>query len=182
MDRSLSKFWEMVKDREVWGAAVHGVTKNWTRLSDLTTTTIYTWPDMAWSTLNLSIIFSFLVYHDPPKSLLEPFSPAAWLFNHYDTSMKNHYRWVFIQFLNYNTLFFPLSVQSLSRVRLFATPWTAACQASLSTTNSQSLPKLMSIESVMPSNHLILCRPLLLLPSIFPNTRVFSNESALRIR
>ena len=61
------------------------------------------------------------------------------------------------------------SVQSLSRVWLFVTPWTTACQASLSTTNSQSLPKLMSIESVMPSSHLILCRPLLLLPSIFPN-------------
>ena len=75
-----------------------------------------------------------------------------------------------------------LSVQSLSRVRLFAIPWTAACQASLSITNSQNLLKLMSIESVMPSNHLILRRPLLLLPSIFPSIRVFSNESALRIR
>ena len=73
-------------------------------------------------------------------------------------------------------------VQSLSRVRLFVTPWTAACQASLSITNSQNLPKLMSIESVIPSNHLILCRPLLLLPSIFPSIRVFSDKSALRIR
>ena len=74
------------------------------------------------------------------------------------------------------------SVQLLSRVRLFATPWTAACEASLSITNSQSPPKPMSIESVMPSNHLILCRSLLLLPSIFPSIRVFSNESALHIR
>ena len=74
------------------------------------------------------------------------------------------------------------SVQSLSRVRLFATPWTAAPQASLSITNSQSLLKLMSIESVMPSNHLILCCPLLLPPSIFPSIRVFSNESVLRIK
>ena len=74
------------------------------------------------------------------------------------------------------------SVQSLSRVRFIATPWTAACQASLSITSSQSLPNLMPIESVMPSNHLILCHPLLLLPSIFPSIRVFSNESALRIR
>ena len=73
-------------------------------------------------------------------------------------------------------------VQSLSRVPLFETPWTAACQASLSITNSQSLLKLMSIKSVMPSNHLILCHPLLLLPSIFPNIRVFSNESDVRIR
>ena len=70
----------------------------------------------------------------------------------------------------------------LSCVWLFATPWTAARQASLSITNSRSLPKLMSIESVMPSNHLILCHPFLLLPSIFPQIRVFSNESALRIR
>ena len=74
------------------------------------------------------------------------------------------------------------SVQSLSHVWLFGTPWTAARQASLSITNSWSSPKLMSIELVMPSNHLILCRPLLLLPSIFPCIRVFSYESALRIR
>ena len=73
------------------------------------------------------------------------------------------------------------SVQSLSCVQLFATPWTAA-HASLSITNSQSLLKLMSIELVMPSSHLILCRPLLLFPSIFPSIRVFSNESVLRIR
>ena len=74
------------------------------------------------------------------------------------------------------------SVQSLSRVRLFVTPWTAARQASPSITSSWSLPKLMSIESVMPSDHLILCHPLLLLPSIFPRIRVFSNESVLCIR
>ena len=74
------------------------------------------------------------------------------------------------------------SVQSLSRVRLFATPWIAARQASLSITNSWSPPKPMSIESVMPSNHLILCHPLLLLPSIFPSIRVYSSESALHIR
>ena len=74
------------------------------------------------------------------------------------------------------------SVQSHSRVQLFATPWTAARQASLSITNSWSPPKPMSTELVMPSNHLILCRPLLLLPSIFPSIRVFSNESALCIR
>ena len=76
----------------------------------------------------------------------------------------------------------PLSVQLLICVRLFETPWTAACQASLSITNSRSLPKLMSFESVMPSNHLILCHPLLLLPSIFPSIRVFSNESVFHIR
>ena len=74
------------------------------------------------------------------------------------------------------------SVQLLSRVWLFATLWTAAHQASLSITSSRSPPKPMSIESMMPSNHLILCRPRLLLPSIFPSIRVFSNESGLRIR
>ena len=74
------------------------------------------------------------------------------------------------------------SVQSLNHVQLFATPWTAACQASLSITNFQSLLKLMSTELVMASNHLILCHPLLLLPSIFPSNRVFSNKSVLCIR
>ena len=74
------------------------------------------------------------------------------------------------------------SVQSLSRVRLFETPGIAARQASLSITNSQSPPRLMSIESVMPSSHLILCHPLLLLPPIPPSIRVFSNESTLRMR
>ena len=74
------------------------------------------------------------------------------------------------------------SVQSLSHVRLSATPWIVARQASLSITNSRSLPKLMSIESVMPSSHLILCHPLLLLPPIPPSSRVFSNESTLHMR
>ena len=87
-----------------------------------------------------------------------------------------------VHFGSRDLLCFISSVQSLSCVRLFVTPWTAAHQASLSITNSQSLPKPMSIELVMPSNHLILCRPLLLLPSIFPSIRVFSNESALHIR
>ena len=80
------------------------------------------------------------------------------------------------------SIFMFQSVQSLSPVLLFATPWTAACQASLSITNYWSFLKLMSMESVMPSNHLILCHPLLFLPSIFPSIRVFSNESVLRIR
>ena len=74
------------------------------------------------------------------------------------------------------------SDQSLSRVRLFATPWIAVCQASLSITNSRSSLRLMSIESAMPSSHFILCRPLLLLPPIPPSIRVFSNESTLRMR
>ena len=85
---------------------------------------------------------------------------------------------------NFN--FFPLysvfSVQLLSHVRLFATPWIAAHQASLSITNSRSPPKPKSVESMMPSNHLILCRPLLLLPSILPSIRIFSSQSVLHIR
>ena len=86
--------------------------------------------------------------------------------------------------LETNSTLLPIisSVQSLIHAQLFATPWIAACQASLSVTNSWSLLKLMIIESVMPSNHLILCHPCLLLPSIFPSIRVFSNEPVLRIR
>ena len=88
-----------------------------------------------------------------------------------------------MNFLNWSVKFLQFSsVQLLSHVQLFVTPWIAAYQAFLSITNSQSQPKPMSIESVMPSNHLILCCPLLLLPSIFPSIRVFSNESGLRIR
>ena len=89
-----------------------------------------------------------------------------------------------LRFLNWGFIHFKVfsSLQSLSLVRLFVTPWTAAHQASLSITNSWSLLKLMSIESVMTSNHLILCYPLLFLPSILPSIRVFSKESVLRIR
>ena len=82
----------------------------------------------------------------------------------------------------YLVVFVVAIVQSLSHVHLFVTPWTAGYQASLSFTISRSLLKLKSIKLAMPSNHLVLCRPLLLLPSIFPNIRVFSNESSLRIR
>ena len=114
---SLGRLRELVIDREAWRAAVPGVTKPRTRLSDWTELKCVQW------------------------------------------------KW-----------------KLLSGVRLFVTPWTAARQASLSFTNYRSLLKPMSIELVMPSNHLILCRPLLLLPSIFPSIRVFSNESALCIR
>ena len=108
--------------------------------------------------------------------------------------LKNLYLWKHHLFRNIYSWYFNVdssqlfsmhqfsSVQLFSHVRLFATLWTTARQASLSITNSRSLPKLMSIESVMPSNHLILCHPLFLLPSIFPSIRVFSNESVLHIR
>ena len=101
---------------------------------------------------------------------------------HTHTSLFECFLMFLILLFCYNTMFSAISsVQSLSHVRLFAT-WTTACQASLSITNSWSPPKPMSMKSVMPSNHLILCRPLLLPPSIFPSIRVFSNESTLRIR
>ena len=94
--------------------------------------------------------------------------------------MFNSFRYIFSLCYEKFSVVDISSVQSLSCVRFFVTPWTAACQASLSITNSQSLLKLMSVESVMPSNLLIFCRPLLL-PSILPNIRVFSNESVLCI-
>ena len=104
------------------------------------------------------------------KSRIPPSSP---LFRDMDTKFIFY---VFFKDCNFQ------SVQSLSPVRLFATPWTSAHQASLYIINSQSLLRLMSIKSVMPSNHLLFCHPLLLLPSIFPSIRVFSNESALGTR
>ena len=103
--------------------------------------------------------------------LVSYFFPAnSFIHSIFINSTCMHYIWYFS------------SVQLLCHVRLFATPWTIARQASLSITNSWILLKFMSIESVMSSNHLILCRPLLFLPSIFPSIRVLSNESALRIR
>ena len=113
-----------------------------------------------WQRLHLSWLLS--------EKILEP------LPHHHD--LKLHLLWTRNKALLFS------SVQPLSRVRLFVTLWTTARQASLSITSSRSPPKPMSIELVMPSNHLIFCRPLLLLPSIFPSIRVFSNESALHIR
>ena len=114
------------------------------------------------------------------------FLNAILIILHHKNSMDRGARWAIIHRVAKSQTWLSTVqfswVQSLSRVRLFATPWTAALQASLSITKSQSLLKLMSIESVMPSNHLILCRPLLLLLSVLPSIRVFSNESVLRIR
>ena len=118
-----------------------------------------------------------------------PVPPPHFLPRHSDQLLWIKMLWTSID-LNLHPCFLPeaqtlplfSSVQSLSRVQLFVTPWIAARQASLSITNSQSLLKFMPIESVMPSSHLILCRPLLLLPPIPPSSRVFSNESTLRMR
>ena len=108
----------------------------------------------------------------------------------FDSRFHIHITWIYTQRSLHQDVHFSIflkseifsSVQSLSRVRLFATPWIAARQASLSITNSRSSLKLMSIELVMPSSHLILCRPLFLLPPIPPSIRVFSNESTLCMR
>ena len=107
----------------------------------------------------------FPLYNCYKQSSFKQFSLSRW-----DLTLTHRLKFVFNSF------------QSLSHVWLFVTPWCSACQASLSITNSWSLLKLMSIASVMPSNHLILCRPLLLLPSVFPSIRVFSNESVLCMR
>ena len=121
-----------------------------------------------------------------PRSGIKPLPPAlaSRLFTTEPSGKPHEY----LYFTNPSFIYWHLcgdifgSVQSLSRVQLFATPRTAAHQASLSITNSRNPPKPMSIESVMPSNHFILCHPFLLLPPIFPSIRVFSNESALHIR
>ena len=112
----------------------------------------------------------FLSPGDPPDLVIQPWSPALQA-----VSTPSEPLWKRLDF-------YFSSVQWLSCVRVFVTPWTAAHQASLSITNSRSLLRLMSIKSVMPSSHLILCPPLLLLPSILPSIRVFSNESVLCIR
>ena len=142
-------------------------------------------PDFSEETLHFFFISPLLFHNNLSASthLCNGFSKCSDLFTNAQS------------FLKYLLLLFHLSLfvgferqhqirsdQSLSCVWLFATPWIAACQASLSITNSRSLPKLISIESVMLSSHLILCHPLLLQPSIFPSIRVFANESTLRIK
>ena len=124
----------------------------------------------------------FLSPGDLPNPGIEPRSPTGRHFTLWAT--REAHRDVDVRILLPGASYFKSisSVRSLSRVQLFATSWTAAHQASLSFTNSQSLLQLMCIESVMPSNHLIFCRPLLLLPSVFPSIRVFSSELALHLR
>jgi len=155
MDMNLSKLQEIVEDRGDWCAVVQGVAKSQTGLSDWATTT--------------TLVFSFSLDKYPKVELLY------------------HKVGVFLTFWEISVLFSTVvastSVQfSCSVVSNSLWPHGLQHKASPSITNSQSLLKLMSIESVMPSNHLILCHPLLLLPSIFPSIRVFSNESVLSIR
>ena len=155
MDVSLSELRELVMDREAWHAVIH-------KESDTTE-----W--LNWTEMN-SILFKMFSFQNTQQNLqdrrnreVDPYCGEE-TFNRNCLSVLHN------------------SVQLLSCVWLFVAPWTAACQASLSITNSRSLLKLMSIVWVMSSNHLILCHPLLLLPSIFPSIRVFSNESVLHIK
>ena len=128
----------------------------------------FTWPRLeSYMSFLLTLLLSSTQGH------LWPSDVSLWLSSKMSYLLLKKINVIFIE----DSLSYQFSsVQSLSCVWLFATPWTAACQASLSITNSQSLLKLISVESVMPSSHLILSRPLLLLPSIFPSIRVFSNE------
>ena len=130
----------------------------------------------------------FISFQHLPKDSVVIWNHGIGVWRRWRTGLNSHIQQVACPSLSesstcpYMTSHWFSSVQSLSRVRLFATPWTAACQASLSITNSRSPPNLLSAELVMPFNHLILCHPLLLPPLIFPRIRVFSNESVLHMR
>ena len=175
VDLSLSQLWEMVKEKEASCAAVPGVTKSRARLSDWTAAT---GPPCS---LSLSLAFNLLSIWDGITLVQIIYHLDSFHFNGMNISCLQDQKLVEEFSRPLSSVQFS-SVQLLSCVCLFATPWTAARQASLSITSSQSPPKPMSTESVMPSSHLILYRPLLLLPSIFPSIRVFSNESNLLIR
>ena len=138
-----------------------------TSLNALSTALLFAWPI---TIIQVSSRFLQPAKHTPVSEDFQLLEPSCTVF------LPAIYRAHFLRFFQFS------SVQLLSHVRLFATPWIAACQDSLSIANSRSSPKLMYIESGMPSSHLILCRPLFLLPPIPPSIRVFSNESTLRMR
>ena len=158
MNMNLSKLWEIMENRGVWCSTAHEVTKSWTQLSNCTTSVC------------MSKRLSQFSLPSPSHTVSTVCSVCLYL---YSCPTNRFISTIFLH---------SMLLSRFSHVRLFETPWTAACQASLSFTISCSLLKLMSIELVMSSSHLILCPPLLLLPSIFPSIRVFSNEWALCIR
>ena len=180
MGMSLSKLQKIVKDREAWRATVHGVTKSWTRLKRLSSSSsllrrlwYFNWKDpnvsmagMIWQVFKTRNVLetktTILIRKCAKDKNMSCLTCSAG-----NSSKQMKKRFV---------------IQSQGRFRLFVTLWTVARQASLSFTISWSFLKFMSVESAMLSNHLILCHPLLLLPSFFPSIRVFSNESALQIR
>ena len=198
MDMSLSKLWELVMDREAcspWGHNESHTTEwlTWTKLICLIFNRACDNLPASWKHHRLSRQSTFLASLLCKPGCTSPLLALQALQNLYRHAYDNSLWHCCTMFLIYIVLSFYMtpwlhwsvqfsSVQSLSCVWLFVTPWTTECQASLSITNSRSPPKPMSIELVMPSNHLILSCPLLLLPSIFPSIRVFSNESALHIR
>ena len=166
MDMSLSEFWELVMDREDWSAAIHGVAK--------TPTVGHNWAtELNWTELNWNLLwFQHLSMHKYTYMIASMYNrsfPNAFSFDLEFIISKR----IFEITKNKRESAQFSSVQSLTHVRLFETPWIAACQASLSITNSRSSLRLKSIESVMPSNHLILCCPLLPCPSPSQHQRIF---------
>ena len=137
-------------------------------------------PVLCWEVWHSGFFILYLKYI-PTSVIPGPLSGSLWILFFPSNILKLLSGVSWCRFVPISSVQFSL-VQSLSRVRLFATPWIAACQASLSITNSWSSLRVMYIESVMPSSHLILCRPLLLWPSIPPSIKIFSNESTLRMR
>ena len=190
-DMSLGKLREFIMGREAWYAAVHGFTKSQTQLSD--------WKELNWTETIDWILTDEDVVFTCSKVVSVCWQKSAHRYAISNASLAHgtcwtsqfrgglswwpHAKFNFLIFhFEIGWLDFSLMVQSLSQIWFFETPWTAAHQASLSSTTFLSLPKLTSIESMMPSNHFILCHPLHLLRSVFPNIRVFFRELVLHIR
>ena len=174
MDVSLSEFRELVMDRKAWRTAIHGVSKSRTWVSDWTE---LNWADSLLFLVISNILFEIINSKSNEKAFGKLLLYILAIIYVYLCMLRcwNHKRFQF------SSVQFSSVAQLCPTVGVFATPWIAALQSSLSITSSQNSLKLMSIKLVMPSNYLILCRPFLLLPSIFPSIRVFSNESVVML-